>query len=161
MSPDTINIEIADEQTHTFDGEALIAIAREIVSDYQYSAVELSIAIVDDPTIRRLNNQYLGHDYETDVISFVLDESDDSLTGQLIVSTDTAIRESKTHGASMQHELMLYVAHGTLHLVGLDDTDEQSAKEMRDGEREYLGRFNIEHHWQDSTSASDEEGSPA
>ena len=41
-----------------------------------------------------------------------------------------------------------YVVHGTLHLVGLDDTDESSAKKMRAAEADYLGRYDIAHVWE-------------
>lgn len=147
MSQDSFNIEIANEQTLSFEEDGLIAIASSIFQDHDYQSVELSIAVVDDPTIRKINNEYLAHDYETDVISFVLDETDDSLTGQLVVSTDTAREKANEFGTSLQQELMLYVAHGTLHLVGFDDTDDVSAAKMRQAEKRYLEQFSIPHRW--------------
>ena len=50
-------------------------------------------------------------------------------------------------GVPTGHEVLLYVVHGMLHLVGFNDTDPQSAEKMRDAEREYLERFGITHHW--------------
>ena len=141
-------IEVADDQKLPVDSSPLIAAAEAIFSDFGFGRSELSIALVDDANIRVLNNQYLEHDYATDVISFVIDATDDSIVGQLIVSTETAQRTAKEIGVPMEHELMLYVVHGTLHLVGLDDTDDASAKKMRATEAEYLGRFNIAHVWE-------------
>lgn len=125
------------------DEEALAGAARMILTDHGIACGELSIAIVDDRAIRTLNKQYLNHDYETDVISFVLeeDESTSRLDGQLIVSTDTASREAEQAGWSFQSELLLYVVHGTLHLVGYDDKSPEAVPEMRSAESEYMTRL--------------------
>ena len=141
-------IEISDQQQRPVDFEDCISVARMILDDFGFDQSEISIALVDDPTIRDLNKQYLNHDYETDVISFVLEESDTALTGQLLVSTDTAEKMGQQIGVPMQHELLLYVIHGMLHLVGFDDTDPESAEKMRAAEADYLGRFGIKHHWE-------------
>ena len=140
--------QIVDGQTHRFDGEKLIAAVRLILTEQEIKESEISIALVDDPTIRKHNNQYLGHDYETDVISFLLeyDPSRSFLSGQLIVSTDTAISVSSELGIPMAHELLLYVVHGTLHLVGYDDTTPQLAAEMRSAEKFFLRQMGVEYH---------------
>lgn len=125
------------------DTKPLTDIASAILHDHGFAQGELSIALVDDSTIRDLNQQYLNHDWETDVISFVLDEGEGWLAGQLIVSTDTASRVAKEIESSFEAELALYVAHGTLHLVGFDDLDDSAAVEMRAAERMYLDQFSI------------------
>ncbi len=149
-SENSHRIEISDQQQRPVDFEDCISVARMILDDFGFDQSEISIALVDDPTIRDLNKQYLNHDYETDVISFVLEESDTALTGQLLVSTDTAEKMGQQIGVPMQHELLLYVIHGMLHLVGFDDTDPESAEKMRAAEADYLGRFGIKHHWEPS-----------
>lgn len=154
QSPHTI--EISDQQTAEFDADPLIAAIQMIADDHEVGRAEISVAIVDDPAIRKLNQQYLQHDYETDVISFVLDwdESSGSLLGQLIVSTDTAAILANDVGSTMQEELLLYVIHGMLHLVGYDDKQPAAAIEMRAAEKEYLSRFDIQHRGFDSESAN-------
>lgn len=143
MNAPPLNIEIADQQQLPVDTNQLIEIASTILRDHGVIKGELSIALVDDPTIRELNLKYLDHDWETDVISFVLDEDDDSLTGQLIVSTDTATRVAAQIDSTAAAELALYVAHGTLHLVGFDDVTEELATEMQAAEKRYLQKFSI------------------
>lgn len=143
MNASALKIEIADQQRLKVDTEPLIEIASAILADHGVSKGELSIALVDDPTIRDLNKQYLNHDWETDVISFVLDEGESWLAGQLIVSTDTANRIAEEIDSTFESEMALYVAHGTLHLVGFDDLEEEAAKEMRAAERKYLQQFSI------------------
>lgn len=154
MPKDTHKIEIADEQSFPFDGTRLVSIVAQILSDHDLNQSEISIAVVDDPAIRIINRQYLNHDYETDVISFVLDfdETNSRLTGQLVVSTDTANNMANQIGGTMEDELLLYVVHGTLHLVGFDDKDIESASEMRERERHYLALNGVEHRWQGTKS---------
>ncbi len=144
MNAATLQIEIADQQQLKVDTKPLLQIANAILHDYGVVSGELSIALVDDPTIRELNQKYLNHDWETDVISFVLEQSEDLLIGQLIVSTDTATRMADELGSTFDEEMALYVTHGTLHLVGFDDLDAESAIEMRAAEREYLSKFAIQ-----------------
>lgn len=141
------NVEVSDNQQILVEPSMLVAAAKEIFSDFGFEKSELSIALVDDDNIRRLNNQYLQHDYATDVISFVIEATENSIVGQLIVSTETAERVAEQIGVPLEHELMLYVVHGTLHLVGLDDLDDASAAKMRAAEAEYLGRFDVAHVW--------------
>ena len=143
MNASPLKIEIADQQRLKVDTDPLIEIASAILADHGVSQGELSIALVDDPTIRDLNKQYLNHDWETDVISFVLDEGESWLAGQLIVSTDTASRVAEEIDSTFESELALYVAHGTLHLVGFDDIEDEAAEDMRAAERKYLQQFSI------------------
>lgn len=156
QSPDQPHqIEIADQQTMPIDSPRCIEAARLIMEDYGITRSEISLAFVDDAAIRELNRQYLNHDWETDVISFVLELEQDFLAGQLIVSTETAARVADEMKSSPDDEVLLYVIHGMLHLVGFDDTDDDSANEMRAAERDYLKRFAVEHRWQDSTDDVD------
>lgn len=147
LSDHKFRIEIADQQTYPIDPDQLVAAVAMILDDYGFESAEISIAIVDDVTIRQYNQQYLQHDYETDVLSFLLDCSEDHLVGQLIVSTDTAERVAKELGSSFADEMLLYVVHGSLHLMGLDDTTPECANEMRDAEKLYLAKMGVAYHW--------------
>ncbi len=119
--------------------EALLRIA----SDYEYQAGEISLVVVDDQEIRSLNARHLNHDWETDVISFLF-ESNDRLEGEIIVSAETAHRESSEQPWTGDDELLLYAIHGMLHLMGLEDLDPESAAEMRQEERHYLALFGVD-----------------
>ena len=103
----------------------------------------ISIAVVDDPTMHGLNRQYLQHDYPTDVLSFVLEDDDDRLEGEIIISADYAAKEAQNFDWSAQDEMLLYVIHGSLHLVGFDDLEPELKTEMRAKEREYLATFGL------------------
>ena len=104
-------LDITDQQTFlAVDHDRLrTAIARVLTAE-RIDSAEISLALVDDSEIHRVNREFLGHDYPTDVISFLLndevDSSDESscaelpLEGELIVSTETALREAAAHGWS-------------------------------------------------------------
>ncbi len=135
---------MANEQASlAIDEDRLIAVANIILAESEYPSATVSIAVVDDPTIQALNVQYLKHDYPTDVLSFVLEESPERVEGELVISTDTAIREAAEAGWTASDELLLYVIHGTLHLIGYDDHEPVDQVEMYAAEAHYLQRMGL------------------
>ena len=103
----------------------------------------MSIAVVDDARMHELNRRYLDHDYPTDVLSFVLAHVGNHLDGQIVVSFDYAAREAARYGWNADDELLLYVIHGSLHLVGYDDLNPEVKQEMRAAEQKYLAQFGL------------------
>ncbi|MCP4592626.1 MAG: rRNA maturation RNase YbeY [bacterium] len=91
----------------------------------------ISVALVDDASIATLNQKYLAHEGPTDVLSFNLsDEEEAELDGEIVLSWETAARQAAGRAHSSEAEVMLYVVHGTLHLVGLDDQQSADAAAM-------------------------------
>lgn len=85
---------------------------------------EVNVIIVDAKEILRINQQFLNHNYVTDVISFnyPFDGSAGSPFGDIFVCLDIAKKQAKDEGHGALQELMTLVAHGALHLVGWDDS---------------------------------------
>lgn len=117
--------------------------ARNVLAGEGVRTAQISVAIVDDPTIHRLNRQFLQHDYPTDVLSFLLERDGDDLEGEIILSVDTAASSCGEFGWSVQEEATLYLIHGLLHLVGYDDHSPRDKKAMRAKEREYLAAMGM------------------
>lgn len=138
-------VDVSDSQTHVpIDPQAARRLVETVLRGEGVTAASISLAFVDDPTIHRVNREYLDHDEPTDVISFVLsDEGDDRLSGELVVSTQTAARVASEVGAEPWNEVALYLVHGLLHLCGCDDLDETSAAEMRAREAAALARAGL------------------
>lgn len=113
-----------------------------ISEDYQVTG-RLSIAVLSDPEIREINNRYLGHDYETDCISFDLSDQEDLFDGEVIISADTARRVAQEVGWDPKYEACLYLIHGVLHILGYDDDTAESKAEMRAQERHYLQKLGV------------------
>jgi probable rRNA maturation factor len=78
----------------------------------------LSIAFVTNAAIRKINKRFLDHDFATDVISFPLGTD---LLGELVISAEFAVGEAAKRKIPVEEELLRYVAHGILHLLGYDD----------------------------------------
>lgn len=78
----------------------------------------LSVAFVTNAAIRTINRRFLRHDFATDVISFPLGTD---LVGELVISAEYAAAEARTRKIPVEEELLRYVAHGILHLLGYDD----------------------------------------
>ena len=139
-----ISIEINDKHgraTHLHDKiERVVTI---VMSKSEQARSEVSVAIVDDTTIEKLNREFLEHDFPTDVLSFNLDGDIGTLVGEVVVSVDTAERVAPEHGWSTDEELLLYVAHGALHLIGYEDSTSEQKKEMRRLEREVLAELGV------------------
>jgi probable rRNA maturation factor len=155
-------ITISDQQTHVAVPARRLrdAIERVLVEE-GISSAEISLALVDDAAIHRINRDFLGHDHPTDVISFVLEcgreppgqpgsrpdatvaAAGGHLEGELVVSTETAVREALVHGWSAADELLLYVVHGLLHLCGYDDLTDEARPLMRTREREMLAFWQL------------------
>ena len=102
---------------------------------------EISIAIVDDAEIRKLNKQFLNRKSTADCLSF--DLSDDDTEGapksfELVVNAEIAVKEANLRGHSSEAELALYITHGLLHNLGFDDSEPEQAKKMHHTEDEIL-----------------------
>lgn len=137
--PTRHRIDIVDKQSAVaVDRRRIRAAVSAILRDHGPPSCRISIAVVDDPTIHDLNRRFLQHDYATDVLSFVLESTPKLLEGEIVVSGDTAVAQAGEFASTPEEELMLYVIHGTLHLVGFDDHDEAEQAEMRRAEQDYL-----------------------
>ena len=104
---------------------------------------ELSVTLVDDARIAELHERYLGIPGPTDVLSFPLEDDFEGPTilGEVVVSVDTAAREAQERGLTLERELLLYVIHGTLHLLGYDDRNPDDRARMEARQEELLEAF--------------------
>jgi probable rRNA maturation factor len=127
--------------------------AEKILSVLGYPDSELSIAVVGDRSIRRLNRVYLGRDNPTNVISFSMLEGsfagmNPQLLGDVVISADTCSRESLDAGICFTARLHFLLLHGILHLAGYDHerSGEAEAHRMEEKEREILSLLELEGH---------------
>jgi probable rRNA maturation factor len=103
---------------------------------------EVDIAVVGREEIVRLNRRWLGRRRATDVLSFDMTAPGErGRSAQIVVCGDVAAEEARARGLGVQRELMLYVVHGLLHLMGYDDGDAASAEAMHAREDELLEAF--------------------
>ena len=116
---------------------------QSIATDYGWTNGEISVALISDVEIRQVNKDHLSHNYPTDVISFDLTSGNEILEGEIIASIETADREAPEHNWKGDDELLLYVIHGMLHIIGLGDKKPAETKRMREAEQYYLSQFGV------------------
>ncbi len=142
------SILIANQTTSKVDLSRIRQAARYVLERHSVEPATISIALVDNPTIHALNRQFLDHDYATDVLSFRLSEPPQPLEGEVIVSHPMAEEVAGAMGLSGWDgiaELLLYVIHGTLHLVGFDDKTPAAGERMQAEERAVLQQIGLMH----------------
>jgi probable rRNA maturation factor len=139
-------IAITDHQkVLTLDRGTLRRVARQVLDGEGVARAEVGLAFVDDAAIHVLNRRYLQHDEPTDVITFPLSEpGEGKLSGEIVVSTETARRVARQLGHPDRDELLLYVVHGLLHLCGFDDRAPRDRREMRRREAHYLKQAGVQ-----------------
>ncbi len=104
------------------ESKLLSKIAHRALEVLGLSKVELSIALVSDAQIKRLNKRYRNKDKPTDVLSFPIGEKveDWLILGDIVISVDTAKRQAQELGHSLEEELKRLLVHGLVHLLGYD-----------------------------------------
>jgi rRNA maturation RNase YbeY len=138
--PDALAIE-HDHPSLALDEKTLDRLVRYTVDAEGASLVHVSLVLTDHETVRRLNQDYLDHDYNTDVLSFSLraeDEATDAVEGEVYVDLDTAAERHEEFDTSFEREAYRYVVHGVLHLLGYDDATESGQEAMRVQEDDVL-----------------------
>ncbi|WP_085523329.1 rRNA maturation RNase YbeY [Tuberibacillus sp. Marseille-P3662] len=115
---------------------------------------ELSVTFVDNTTIQGINKRYRDKDQPTDVISFALEEMDETevpvegddmprILGDIVLSVPKAEEQAKAYGHSFTRELGFLLVHGLLHLLGYDHMTETDEKEMFQLQEDILSDFGL------------------
>ncbi len=99
---------------------------------------ELSVALVGDEEMTALNGRFLGRAEVTDVLAFPYSAEGEPLAGEVVVNAELAAREAAGRGHGAREELLLYLVHGLLHLLGYDDHSAPDRRRMRRREAEVL-----------------------
>ena len=131
--------------TYNTDGVKMPKIKRKdttawikaVVQTYGRKVGEVGYMFVNDEKILEINNEYLGHDYYTDVITFDYDEGD-VVNGDIVISLDTVRTNAEMFGKAYEDELYRVIIHGILHLCGLNDKGPGEREIMEEAENKAL-----------------------
>ena len=103
---------------------------------------DLIFIFTDDETLRKINIEFLNHDYLTDVITFD-DGRDDIIKGEIYISIDRVKENAINYNVSLRNEVLRVMIHGILHLLGFDDKNDQERARMRSKEDLCMANFNV------------------
>ncbi|NFG57156.1 rRNA maturation RNase YbeY [Clostridium botulinum] len=154
-------MEVSDEFTNHLEKVIEFALKEEDVN----ISSEISLLFVDNEEIREINNETRNIDRATDVLSFpMLDypdkkvfkevytendfseadfDGDDLVLGDIVLSLERALEQSKEYNHSYEREASYLVVHSVLHLLGYDHMEEEDKVKMRKREEEILTALNI------------------
>ena len=104
----------------------------------------LVFLFVDDNEILEMNKKFLKHDYYTDVITFG-DIKHKKISGDIAISIERVLDNSKTYGVEFEDELKRVMAHGLLHIMGYNDRETNDKSVMSEKENTAIKMFHVKH----------------
>ena len=104
----------------------------------------LVFLFVDDNEILEMNKKFLKHDYYTDVITFG-ELKDKKISGDIAISIERVLDNSKTYGVEFEDELKRVMAHGLLHIMGYSDKASSDKSVMSQKEKKAIKMFHVKH----------------
>lgn len=110
---------------------------KKVAATYGRKVGEIGYMFVNDEKILEVNNEYLSHDYYTDVITFDYCEGD-ILNGDIVISLDTVQTNAEKFGKTYEEELYRVIIHGILHLCGINDKGPGEREIMEENENKAL-----------------------
>ena len=110
---------------------------RTVAASYGFKVGEIGYKFVSDEEILKYNNEYLGHDYYTDIITFDYDEPG-VISGDVVISTDTVRSNAELFNKDYTEELYRVIIHGILHLCGINDKEPGEREIMEKAENKAL-----------------------
>ena len=116
---------------------ATSAWVKAVAASYKKRTGEIAYIFCDDAKILEVNQQYLHHDYFTDIITFDYSEGD-VISGDLFISLDTVRSNAEQQGTDYTEELHRVIIHGILHLCGLNDKGPGEREQMEAAENQAL-----------------------
>ena len=103
---------------------------KSVAGNHGKKVKDISYIFCSDDKILKINQQYLKHDFYTDIITFDYSE-DDTISGDIFISLDTVLSNSQKYQTLYNEELHRVIIHGILHLCGVNDKNDADAKLMR------------------------------
>jgi probable rRNA maturation factor len=138
-----ITVQVEAQFEDRVDADALHHLAIHVLqAEGKKGPLELGVVVTTDEEVLTLNKQYLGHDYNTDVISFSMadeENADGFLTpserppylGDVVISYDRAFEQAPDYGYTTPQEVANLLVHGILHLLGWDDSTGELREKMQ------------------------------
>ena len=135
------------QRTKKISTQHMRQITTALLAELKVADADLGIALVGAKEMARVNWQFLQHEGSTDVITFDHAEATTSLKdasrihGELFICVDDAIAQAKQFGSTWQSEVVRYVVHGVLHLLGYDDLQPELRRVMKREENRLVRRL--------------------
>lgn len=132
-------VEVNNQSGKRISVKSVKRVCGFFLKHYKIAGKDLSIALVDDKEMKKLNKKYRGKNSPTDVLSFSEEKTPagfgDNFLGEIILGYDQIARQAKENKKTLNEELRFILIHGLLHLIGeTDDTEEERTRMIKKGE---------------------------
>lgn len=132
-----ITFEINDVEMPSLDFAKVERWLGEVAASHDRRIGNVNYLFCGDEEILRVNREFLHHDYYTDIITFDYSHRD-KIGGDIFISLDTVASNADGFGEIYHRELLRVIAHGVLHLCGIDDKGPGEREIMEAAENEAL-----------------------
>jgi len=121
-----------------YNSELMSTLIEEILIQEKTKISSLSVVLSNKKYLNMLKKKYFDVDQYTDVIAFNLEDDGEQIEGEIYISIDDVLENSKLFSTSFDNEFKRVFIHGILHLIGYDDNNKKNIKIMRKLEDKYL-----------------------
>ncbi len=121
--------------------KALYNAITNVLNHFKVTSATINLIMVNNEQILKMNKQYLGHNYITDVISFNLSENQDDVIGEVYICLPQAQRQAIEYKTTFKNELLRLAIHGILHILGFTDSKLEEKNKMTKMENFFLNKI--------------------
>jgi rRNA maturation RNase YbeY len=132
-----VNFHYDIEKFRLRDGKAIRKVVGRIISDAGARSGKTDIILTNDQKVYEINNEFLGHDYYTDIITFNYNKGK-LVNGEIYISVDRVKDNAEAFSVPFRTEIRRVIFHGFLHLCGYDDSTAEQKRKMGEMEEMYL-----------------------
>ena len=112
-----------------------------VIESFDRVPGEINYIFCSRSYIRKMNNKHLGHDYETDTLTFNISDNQRQIDADIYISVENVLENATKIGVEFQNELKRVLVHGILHIVGFNDDMDEAKAQMRTKENEFMKLF--------------------
>ena len=132
---------VHQEMKHSFIKKEIHSLVGALCKELKFEIESIELNFVDQETILGINKEFLSHDFTTDIITFNYSDKSNNLEGEIYISVDDALANSKKYKVSLENEITRLVIHGILHLLGYDDISVEDKKIMKKKEDFLVSKY--------------------
>lgn len=136
------NLQIFSEES-LLKKKAVHSLVSSLKSELKLGISFLSISIIASSELRQLNKKHLKHDYKTDVITFNYSNVKNNIDGEILISFEDAMLNSKKYKVKYGEEILRLIVHGILHLAGYEDNNKKNKAKMKSMENKLINKYNF------------------
>mgnify|MGYP001341460004 FL=1 len=137
-----IEIDIArNNSDNVINSKNLKTYCKEVLNYKGYKSYSVSLIFVNEEELKEMKNTYFQQNLYTDVIAFNLNNENEDLDGELYLSIEIIGHNAKLYNVSLDDEIKRVVAHGILHLIGYNDDNDSSKRQMTENEDSCIKLF--------------------